>query len=373
MLGGSRLQRLRPGWVGSGSALAARAEAAARFRETTAAGVNWPFGVEHTRHRVAVPRFCSVHAAQLHGRLRVGTRRPLPLHAPARAAPGSAAGATSLASSNCPAAAAAGSGDVAGLPPSARRLGAFARLGLPAPAAAKGAICAGSGWPAAAAAGSSLECACACRPLVGCLVLAILGSWTASGLAGVASTGEAAGLLLSAAEHAALTGCVPSAAGASVPAPLTSGTDTAPRANAAGASLALAAAGARPDSTCLRGAASGRSSDVCGVAPAAGTDAPVRCRAALCCASAGAVPAPAPAAGVAPAQPADSCCATACLRPLCPAAAPALALDPLPAEIPLDGPLSGTTGPACCRLSAAASTFCTPGTDGSKGTGPSDV
>ncbi len=109
------------------------------------------------------------------------------------------------------------------------------------------------------------------------------------------------------------------------------------------------------------------------VAPAAGTSASVRCRAALCGASAGAAPAPAPAAGVAPAQPADSCCATACLRPLCPAAAPALAWDPLPAEFPLDGPLNGTAGPACCRLSAAASTFCTSGRDGSKGTGPSDV
>eukprot|EP00891_Asterochloris_glomerata_P006496 jgi/Astpho2/6496/fgenesh1_pg.00096_%23_25_t len=200
-------------------------------------------------------------------------------------------GATSLASSNCPAAAAAGSGDVAGLPPSARRLGAFARLGLPAPAAAKGAISAGSGWPAAAAAGSSLECACACRPLVGCLVLAILGSWTASGLAGVASTG------------------------ASVPAPLTSGTDTAPAVSTSAA----------------------REFDATGGS-----------------------------------QIKDDVGSLRLMLLLLHVAAPALALDPLPAEIPLDGPLSGTTGPACCRLSAAASTFCTPGTDGSKGTGPSD-
>ena len=55
VLGGSTLRPLRPVWVDSGSTLAARAEAAACFRETTAAGVNWPFGVEHTRQHEVVP------------------------------------------------------------------------------------------------------------------------------------------------------------------------------------------------------------------------------------------------------------------------------------------------------------------------------
>ena len=182
---------------------------------------------KHSGSAADAPGFCSVHAAQLHGTLRVGIRRVLLLPGPAHAAPGSAAGVTALAGSSCPEAAAAGSGDVAGLLPSGRRLGAFARLGLPAAAAAEGGPIASSGCPAAAAAAvGSLGCACVCRPLVDCLLT--LASRHLCGLAAAAGSGEAAGLPRSAERVAALTRCGCPAAGATAPASLTSWTETAP-------------------------------------------------------------------------------------------------------------------------------------------------
>ena len=181
----------------------------------------------HLGSAADAPGFCSVHAAQLHGRLRVGTRRVLPLPGPTHAAPGSAAGVPALAASNCPEAATAGSGDVAGLLPSGRLLGAFARLGLPAAAAAEGGPIASSGCPAAAAAAvGSLGCACVCRPMVDCLLT--LASRHPCGLAAAASSGEAAGLPPSATRVTALTCCGCSAAGASPSASFTSWAGTAP-------------------------------------------------------------------------------------------------------------------------------------------------